>query len=69
MIAEVNINGETRKVIVMPKNSGEDEVEFGIAAIEKALMAVTMSPESYEALTSTSMYFLLQLLNILKNKR
>ena len=68
MIKTVTVGGEERVALVLPKNWDDTDLENVSRAIKNALLAVSMDEESKDALSSTSMYFLLYFLDVLDAK-
>ncbi len=68
MISKVTVGGKERLAILLHENYDASWVEWYHKAIMDALEAISMSKESKDTLSSTSMYFLLQLVKAMEEK-
>ena len=68
MITNVTVGGEERVAIVLDQNLDSSYIPYYRDAIMDALEAVSMSKESKDTLSTTSMFFLLQLVKALEEK-
>lgn len=68
MIQKVTIDGKERLAIVLDEGFDTSFIDLCHKAIMNALEAISMSEESKNTLTSTSMYFLLHLVKTLEEK-
>lgn len=68
MTKTVTVGGEERVALVLPKSWNEDDLEEINKSVRNALLAVSVHEDSKDALTSTSMYFLLKFMSVLEEK-
>lgn len=67
MISKITVDGREHLAILL-NNDDESLVELYHKAIMDALEAISISKESKDTLSSTSMFFLLQLLKAMEEK-
>lgn len=68
MISKVTVGGEERLAILLNESYDKSWIDWYRNAIMEALEAISMTQESKDTLSSTSMYFLLKLVKAMKEE-